>query len=340
MAQTDSFSDGPYLLPGEDGWVLHWMANNELQTAPLAEASDRFDSTIAPAFDPAYVQPDASFTPEATTRFQDVPRIVALSDVHGQFDLTMQLLQAHEIIDPSGDWSFGTGHLVLVGDIFDRGDRVTELLWFFHNLEQQATAAGGKVHVLLGNHEAMVLEGDLRYLHPKYRYTSAAFGMPYQEIVGESTYLGKWLRSKPVAITINEIAFVHAGFSPLLLSRTTSFDDINRAFREDLLDADLNEVLQDTLLNILYLDDGPLWYRGYFAEKPPSKREIKQQLRALKCDHIVVGHTSHDAIVPLYDNRVIGVDSNIKLGTSGELLIWEADRFYRASLDGKRVPLE
>ena len=50
----------------------------------------------------------------------------------------LELLTNNKIIDEQGDWAFGTGHFVITGDIFDRGDKVTEILWFIYELEQQA----------------------------------------------------------------------------------------------------------------------------------------------------------------------------------------------------------
>ena len=74
---------------------------------------------------------------------------------------------AGKVIDTDLTWSFGDGHLVIVGDVFDRGPNVTECLWLIYRLEQEASAAGGAVHFLLGNHELMVMRGDLRYLNER-----------------------------------------------------------------------------------------------------------------------------------------------------------------------------
>jgi hypothetical protein len=60
------------------------------------------------------------------------------------------------------------GSLILTGDFFDRGLRVTECLWLMYKLEGEALAAGGRVHFLLGNHEVMNLSGDHTYVRSKY----------------------------------------------------------------------------------------------------------------------------------------------------------------------------
>jgi hypothetical protein len=41
----------------------------------------------------------------------------------------------------------------------DRGDKAKEILDFLMRLEKEAEAAGGKVHILLGNHEEATITG-------------------------------------------------------------------------------------------------------------------------------------------------------------------------------------
>ena len=71
---------------------------------------------------------------------------------------------------------------------------MTKTLWFLYGLERQAEAAGGKVHVVLGNHEIMVLVNDLRYVSQKELAISEGHGIPYAGLFdGRSSVLGKWL---------------------------------------------------------------------------------------------------------------------------------------------------
>jgi hypothetical protein len=49
--------------------------------------------------------------------------------------------------------------LVQAGDILDRGDKAKEIMDLLMRLEGEAEAAGGKVHVLLGNHEELTITG-------------------------------------------------------------------------------------------------------------------------------------------------------------------------------------
>jgi hypothetical protein len=260
--------------------------------------------------------------------------------VHGQYFTMLSLLQANGIVDAKVNWNFGDGHLVIVGDVFDRGDKVTDIFWLIYKLEKQAEKAGGKVHFLLGNHEVMVLQNDLRYVNRVYRFTMGAIRRSYNALYGPDTYLGRWLRSKPVAITINDIAFSHAGFSEPMLRLGLSFHEVNTLFQEQIIDQSEEHVMNDPRLALLYTEAGPIWYRGYFADGF-TRGDAQHILRRLKAKHVVVGHTSYPEVVSLHRSRIIGVDSSIKLGgKNGEILLIEDGRFYRAGHDGRRIKLK
>ncbi len=93
-------------------------------------------------------------------------RIVAIGDIHGDFDALNGILKTAGIIDTGGRWIAADATLVQVGDFTDRGPRVRAVMDLLMNLERQASAAGGQVAVLLGNHEVMNLIGDGRYITP------------------------------------------------------------------------------------------------------------------------------------------------------------------------------
>ena len=86
-----------------------------------------------------------------------VKRIVAVGDLHGDYDNFITILRQPKIniIDDEGSWIGGKTHLVQIGDIMDRGNKAREIIEFLKKLAKQAEAAGGKVHMLIGNHEEM-----------------------------------------------------------------------------------------------------------------------------------------------------------------------------------------
>ena len=99
--------------------------------------------------------------------WQGVDRVVVLGDVHGSYDKMMSLLFGTGVVDATGTWTGGDDHLVFVGDITDRGPDDRQVMDLLMQLQPEAQAAGGRVHVLLGNHEVMNMVGDLRYVDPK-----------------------------------------------------------------------------------------------------------------------------------------------------------------------------
>jgi hypothetical protein len=93
-------------------------------------------------------------------------RIVAVGDVHGSYEGLVSILQRAELIDEDNHWVGGKATLVQTGDLFDRGLQIREVLDLLIRLQDEAATAGGKVVVLLGNHEGMNLIGFFRDVNP------------------------------------------------------------------------------------------------------------------------------------------------------------------------------
>ena len=269
--------------------------------------------------------------------YHNVPKIAVISDVHGQYDLTFKILKNNHIIDEHLNWVFGKGHLVIVGDIFDRGPKTTELLWLVYNLEKQAEHNGGKVHFILGNHEFMVMQNDLRYINKKYWLTSKLLNTPYNELYGKETVLGRWLRSKNTILKIDDNLFLHAGISEVFISNGFSLEETNQKMRQSLFEDD-SKPMWHTLYDKYYDNNGPIWYRGYFSADF-KKSDINKLLRKLDVNHVIVGHTSQKQIESLFHNKILAVDSSIKNGIYGEMLFIENGTYYRHTLEGYIIKL-
>ena len=94
------------------------------------------------------------------------PRIVAVGDLHGDFDAWEAIAKAAGLIDAKGRWAGGNTTLVQMGDVADRGPDSLLIIRQLMKLQREARGKGGKVIALVGNHEAMNMTGDLRYVHP------------------------------------------------------------------------------------------------------------------------------------------------------------------------------
>ncbi len=213
-------------------------------------------------------------------RFDDVERVVAISDIHGAYKPMVATLQNAGVLDADLAWSDGQTHLVIVGDILDRGPASRDAMNLLMRVEKEAESSGGKVHVLIGNHEAMNLVGDLRYVS-KEEFAAFADGetaeererwfLAYaarrpdgvvpdlraeferqfppgffahrREFSANGRY-GKWLLSKPIVVVINETAFIHGGLSPLI--GELGLEGVNETLIGELIDyVEQLEILKD-----------------------------------------------------------------------------------------------
>jgi hypothetical protein len=275
---------------------------------------------------------------DAPDALPDPGRILAVSDIHGRFDSVLALLKAQGVVDGNLRWTYGRGHLVVCGDVFDRGPQVTETLWFLRALEDAARRAGGAVHLLLGNHEAMVMGGDLRYLHPRYARTPAGLP-PLTELYGPASELGRWLRSRSTLLKLGPFLFAHGGPGPDFLAQGFDLKRTNHGVRKALgRSAKGSEGEAAFLLG----SDGPLWYRGLVpgvSARDADDTHLAQLLRAFGVKAIVIGHTTVTALTALHGGRVFAIDAGLKEGKPGEAWIWEKGRAWRGTADGKREPL-
>ena len=282
---------------------------------------------------------------EDSNLFENVSRIFTVSDIHGEYDYFKDILINAGVIDEFLHWSWGDGHLVVLGDIFDRGSRVTECLWLVYQLQQEALAAGGVVHFVLGNHELMVLRGDNRYVNERYLDGIVKkTRIKYEDLYGPDMALGRWLRVQPTVIKINDLLFVHGGLDPELVEKKAGFEYINKTVAEGL-DISSGRLAFDDEIKYLFGSLGPFWYRGYhYAMEDRYEQatvdEIDNVLNFYAVKNIIVGHSEREHIMGLYENRVIAVDVPVEelSGFQGLLLIDSV--FYLVQPDGVREPLK
>ena len=335
-----SITDGPYIFYEEKLIIVKWVENDSLYSEEVTEENiDHFKAMFEVFPEYATLTKNKFKRIRYNQNYQGINKFVAVSDIHGQYDLFVRLLKVHHVIDQNNDWAFGENHLIIDGDIFDRGETVTECLWLVYELSKQAKEEGGKVHFLIGNHEAMVFEGDLRYVHPKYVDNARMIDTTYDYFYSGNTFLGQWIRNLPVVVTINNVLITHAGISPQFVNYKLTPQKTNRLFTKDIIGKPWEMIEQDSILEFLAGSDGPLWYRGYFDKEEFSEGQLDNILTYLKKDHIVIGHTSQKEVVSLFDGKVYVIDSSIKSGESGEVLIYENGIFYTGKLNGDSVKL-
>ncbi len=272
----------------------------------------------------------------APAEFPSPEKLLAISDIEGNFDAFANLLKGNDVINDNYEWTYGHGHLVLVGDFFDRGPQVTEALWLVYKLEAEAEKAGGRVHFILGNHETMNLRGDFRYVDPKYFVHASLFNLQYAHLYAPNSILGEWLRTKNTMVKIGETLFCHGGISQDFASRQLSIQRVNDITRK-YIDADPIRVRNDDAAKAIFnTSKGILWYRGYVQKKTNSEK-VSKALNFYEARNIVVGHTPVNEISQLYDGQVIAIDVPHNMGEEHQqALLIEYNQMYAVGMHGKK----
>ena len=306
--------DGPYVLYQPDGSVriISTTVSGIVKDTTMAILPDGFQLHVADnegnypfnvSLHPIKRQPWKQ--PQTAKTF-------VMSDPHGRLNLVVSLLQAGGVIDKSLNWNFGANQLVVIGDIFDRGYDVPQIFWLFYKLEAEAEAAGGRVTVMLGNHEPMELAGDMRYAKPKYKMLADTLGMEYRQLFGPDTELGRWLATRNAIQQLGRYMFVHAGISKEFYDRNLPIEEVNDTISSVLFMKSKERKAHSELCKFLYGNQGPIWYRGMVLNDNKwshlSSDSLNLVLKRYDIDRIFVGHTIFDDITPFYDGRVIAVN--------------------------------
>ena len=263
-------------------------------------------------------------------------KLLAISDIEGQLQGFIRLLKASKVVDEQLHWIFGKGHLVLNGDFFDRGNKVTECLWLIYKLEHEAKQAGGVVHFILGNHEEMNINGDLRYLKTKYLANSKVLNKTYTSLYSDETILGKWLASKNVMERIGDILFCHAGLSVEFWKLKVPIKRVNKTAHH-YLRANPTQRASNTIAAKLFSPIGPMWYRGNRTEVIPEKKFTKI-LKYYKANKLVIGHTTVPKIQSFYHGKLIAIDvPHVRGIKNQQALLIDNGKYYVVNGDGTVV---
>ncbi|WP_229333569.1 metallophosphoesterase [Glaciecola sp. MH2013] len=337
--------DGPYVFKIEGNRVANYISGDKISPAKLSriKVKDRVSVTVDNELNTTF---DVKFKDSYPRSDLDIPipsRYLAISDMEGNFDAMVRLLKANGVINDDLDWTYGSSHLVLVGDMVDRGLNVVPLLWLIYKLETEAKLAGGDVHYILGNHERYLLDGRVKSAAKKYYGTFRTTGMSPKELWSEDSELGAWLRSKPVMLKIGDTLFVHGGVSPRALSYNLSLGDIDAETQRNFVIGDT--VRRNIDESIIHGSDGLLFYRGFAKSMDKhglgdkaSSEHVDNVLSSFSVNRVVIGHTLVSHIGYDYDGKVFRIDVPHSNGSS-EALLMENASFWVVDNEGNRSPL-
>ncbi len=268
---------------------------------------------------------------KSRSEWDGVERIVAVGDVHGDYNQFVRVLTDAGVIDDRLKWAGGKTHLVQVGDMVDRGPDSRKAIDLLIDLEKQAKRKGGYVHALIGNHEAMNVTGDLRYVHPgEYaafagRRSESLQSNYYRQVIDyiksttpeeqwpvfDAAYEANFRKVHPLGFVEHRRAWEPRGrYGRWVIGHNTVIRINDTLFVHGGLSGkyaalsldDLNEQVRDELKNPSSVTAestirdaaGPLWYRGLAMDDPDSaeaEARLDAMLENRNAQRIVVAHT-------------------------------------------------
>jgi len=245
---------------------------------------------------------------------KDYKRIIAVGDIHGDYQKLVDILYHAKLINKNKDWIGKDSILVQIGDLVDRGRDSKNILDLMIKLKNQAKIKGGVVNIILGNHELRNIQGFLDY-------TTISDIMEYGNIENRKKKFalnhkfGNLIRKEMDTIKIiDNIIFVHAGLTKEFAA--LGIENINNKIREVLIDApykfEVNNRTHEIFVNPLFLENGPLYtrYLTHNENEEEVCKELSEVFKLTNATKMVVGHTVQldGKIQTLCNNQLINID--------------------------------
>ena len=307
--------DGPYVIYNGDGTVtvVAFDSDLEMYTSTYPHRDDVGVLTVWSQegdYSFSFTLQDEITPPQA--RYNVPEQIVHVSDPHGDIVPLIMFLQGNGVIDEQLNWSFGTNHLMIPGDVMDRGEDQTAIYWLLYKLEKQARQAGGEMHFLIGNHEVMVAQSNLSYAAAKYLTVATKIGVAYDYLWSNNTELGRWMQSRNTIEIIGSDLYVHGGLGANMASKSVSIEQINDTVRKYIA-LPSGASSGSPVAALIMGSNGPFWYRG-LVDNLLYESDVDEILARYEVSRMIMGHTRVNDVSSNYNGKVICLDiSNVRM---------------------------
>jgi hypothetical protein len=258
------------------------------------------------------------------------PRLVAIGDLHGDLAAARAALRLAGAIDAADRWIGNDLVVVQTGDLIDRGDDDRALIELLERLRKEAEPKGGRVVALVGNHEAINVEGDFQYASSA---AIAAFA-EYAANAGDApphiaaAARGRWAAFRPggpiaslfathdVVAVIGDTVLVHGGVLPGHVE-----------YGLGRMNAELAAWLRgDAPAPAAVLGrGGPLWTRLLAEDRDPDLcTTLDDALALIPARRMVVGHTiQKQGITSACGERLWRIDTGMTAFYGGPIEVLE-----------------
>lgn len=323
---------------------------SEVSDTSIKKLGHNTHNTIEPQ---AKSEPQAESKPQAKrppTFISSQKRVVAIGDLHGDYEVTQQAIILSGVMNSNHDWIGKDTYLVQVGDQLDRGDGEKEIIDLLEKLKVKALKAGGDVIVLNGNHETMNIYADFRYVsaggfdpfnkfyNSKYFYKgdllSKLESIPsYQRGRAVAFHpggpLATILSTHNTVVVIGSTLFVHGGI-------TSHYSQ----FGLDRINEEVSQWMRGKSSIPQFVSDpeGPFWSR-YFSEGIDEQKclVLDEILKNLNLKRMVVAHTAQlEGINSACDQKIWRVDTGLSQYYGGSLEVLEILNDQEVRVLGRR----
>lgn len=260
-------------------------------------------------------------------------RVIAIGDLHGDFEATLKAFQLAGLINHNQDWMAKHVLVVQTGDQLDRGQQELQILDKLEQWQTQASEQASKLVVLNGNHEIMNVMGDFRYVDPKAfqsfeKLTDLDLTRPEFSQIDLSARarlaaflpggpLAKKLAKRPVIFQYQDLVFVHGG---LAAKYALKIDAINQSTTDWLSGKAPNPPAE------LLAADGPIWSREFSnpdLSQAPDCKELNKSLNLIQAKHLIIAHTVYQEINAACQGQVWRIDVGMSKAYGGPIQVLE-----------------
>ncbi|WP_109697882.1 metallophosphoesterase family protein [Chitinophaga deserti] len=139
-------------------------------------------------------------------------KLAIMSCIPGNFAATTEILRQLGVINDAYRWSYGDGHLVVLGNCLDGSAESIRLLWWLYGLQTNASKKIGYLHFLPGFREAQHMNGTWISDQPPYAPAGDHSVSQYTILFDGNMELQRWLLTKKAHVKIGNTAIVQCGW--------------------------------------------------------------------------------------------------------------------------------
>jgi hypothetical protein len=262
-------------------------------------------------------------------------RLVAIGDLHGDIGSTRQAFKLAGAIDESDRWIDDNLTVVQLGDAIGRSYQDREVLDFLLALQQDAAAAGGRLHLLIGNHEVFGARLELRWVHDDAYESFAsipdlnlddpgladlpAYQRPRGAALLPGGYYARKLSEFPAVLRIGDTVFAHGGVTPHWANY--GVDQINVDVHK-WFKGETAEPLSTLGMDPGNFDDSVMQSRHFSIENANCEM-LGESLKILGAKRMVVAHTVQRTITSKCDGLVWAIDTGMSRYYGGAIEVLE-----------------